>query len=306
MAEMMKKGIIFDIQSLSFHDGPGIRTLIFLKGCPLNCLWCANPEGQRPAPEIRYQSVNCTGCLKCLEACPNNSIQKKSGLNEKIQIHRDICLKCKDLKCVEACNYGALDITGEIMTVGQVMNIVKRDSRFYRGKGGVTLSGGDPTYQSEFAVEVLKACQEEFISTAVESAMFINSENADKFIPYTDVFLLDIKHIDSNKHKKLTGVPNEQILNNIIRISKQKEVLIRVPIIPGLNDDDDNILGIADFCLKNKIEGINILPYHKLGLMKYDQLGIEYKIPHIQLSLPDRLEHIKGLIENSGLRCIKD
>ncbi len=306
MADLKRTGTIFDIQSLSFHDGPGIRTLIFLKGCPLKCLWCANPEGQKKCIEIRYHSMKCTGCLECAKACHNDAITAEYNEDKKttININREKCDNCNQFDCAEACYNGALNLSGKIMSVEQVMKSVKRDAPYYKGKGGVTLSGGDPTYQPEFAIEILKSCQEEYINTAIESAMFVNTEIVEKFIPYTDLFLTDIKHVDSSKHKELTGVPNELILKNISIISKHKPIVVRVPIIPGFNDDKKNIIATAKFCLENKINRINILPYHKLGQAKYTQLGLEYKMPDINSPENNEMEQIKQLIESVGVTCV--
>ncbi|WML34788.1 indoleacetate decarboxylase activase [Clostridium sp. OS1-26] len=306
MGDSRSSGIVFDIQSLSFHDGPGIRTLIFLKGCPLNCLWCANPEGQKILPEIRHHKMNCTGCMECSKACTNNAITLKNdeGTKASININKEKCIRCSELKCIDACLNDALKLTGKAMTVEQVMKVIKRDSPYYKRNGGVTLSGGDPTYQPEFAVNILKACKEEYINTAVESAMFTNVETVNKFIPVTDLFLTDIKHMDEGKHKKLTGVSNKPILNNISIISKYKPVVVRVPIIPGLNDDKENIISISRFCAENNIDRINLLPYHKLGVAKYEQLGLTYGISDVNLPDKEKMELLKESVESLGVKCI--
>ena len=306
MANLKSTGIVFDIQSLSFHDGPGIRTLIFLKGCPLKCLWCANPEGQKTCVEVRYHSTKCNGCLECAKVCGKHAITPEYDEDKKVtlNINREKCDNCNQHDCVEACCNAALSLTGKTMTVEQVMRLVKRDLPYYRGKGGVTLSGGDPTYQNEFALEILKACQEEYVNTAIESAMFTNEEIVDAFIPYTDLFLTDIKHMDSNKHKELTGVDNEVVLKNIQKIAKHKPLVVRFPIIPGFNDDEENILTTAKFCLENNITRINILPYHKLGQIKYNQLGLEYKMSEVSSPDNSKMDHIKDLIESIGITCV--
>ncbi len=301
MADLKKEGIIFDIQSLSFHDGPGTRTLVFLKGCPLKCLWCANPEGQRREPEIRHYSTKCKGCSECEKACNNQALTFE---NTGISIDKSKCSECKERSCVEACYNEALTVVGKLVTIKDVMKAVKRDIPYYRGEGGVTLSGGDPTYQPEFAIGILKACKEEYINTAIESAMFTNTEIVKKFIPYTDLFLTDIKHMDSNKHRELTGVTNEIILENIKIIAQHRPVIVRIPIISGFNDDDENMLETARFCFKNNINRINILPYHKLGQAKYNQLGLEYKMPEISAPENREMEHIKQLIESVGVTCV--
>lgn len=306
MTNLRKTGIVFDIQSFSVHDGPGIRTLIFLKGCPLRCLWCANPEGQKLFPEVCYHVTKCEGCLTCAKVCPHVAITLNSeGKNQpKILIDREKCAKCIGLECVAACPEGALQLSGKVMTVEEVMKAVKRDLPYYRNKGGVTLSGGDPVFQPDFAVEILKACKEEYVNTAIESAMFAKPENIEKFLPVTDLFLTDIKHMNSQKHKELTGVPNELILRNIALAAKYQPVLVRVPVIPGSNDDDKNIAATAAFCLENGIYRVNILPYHKLGINKYEQLGLEYLQPEVETPDDDKMEHIKEIMEHIGMTCI--
>ncbi|MCT8977047.1 indoleacetate decarboxylase activase [Clostridium sp. CX1] len=306
MKNLRNSGIIFDIQSLSFHDGPGIRTLVFLKGCPLKCLWCANPEGQKLLPELRYHKVNCAGCMECSKACVENAINLKNHEDAKvtISINKEKCIRCSDLKCTDMCLNDALKLSGKTMTVDEVMKVIKRDSAYYKRKGGVTLSGGDPTYQPEFAVSLLKACKEEYINTAVESAMFTTVDIVNKFIPVTDLFLTDIKHMNEDKHKKLTGVSNQPILNNISIISKQRPVVIRVPIIPGLNDDKENIISISRFCAENNIDRINLLPYHKLGVAKYEQLGLTYDILDVNSPNKEKMELLKEAVESSGVKCV--
>lgn len=294
-------GTVFDIQSLSFHDGPGIRTLIFLKGCPLKCLWCANPEGQKRTSEIRYHSMNCTGCMECSKACVKNAIYIKDNI---ISIHREKCTDCRDLECIDACNNDALKLSGKKMTVDEIMKIIKRDMPYYRGKGGVTLSGGDPTFQPEFAVNILKACKEEYINTTIESAMFTNFDVVQSFIAVTDLFLTDIKHMDSATHIKLTGVDNKQILDNISKIAQHKPVVVRVPVIPTLNDDDENIINTAKFCAENSISRINLLPYHQLGLSKYNQLELEYNMPKVQSPDEKKMNHLKEIVESIGVKCV--
>ncbi|MCT4662202.1 MAG: indoleacetate decarboxylase activase [Tissierellales bacterium] len=306
MKNYKTEGMIFDIQSFSLHDGPGIRTLIFLKGCPLKCKWCANPEGQDSHVNIRHYKTKCLNCLECVDACNKGAISNVMDVygNKSIEINREKCINCNDLKCVEACLHGALEMAGKVMNVDEVMKVVKREMPYYRARGGVTLSGGDPTYQIEFAVEILRACKDEYINTAIESAMYLNGESLKKLIPHVDLFLIDIKHMDSDKHKELTGVENNLILENISTIAKQKLVLIRIPIISSFNDDDENIINTARFCKKNNIGRINILPYHKLGQSKYEQLGLEYTLPELSSPTNSKMLWIKKLIESCGITCV--
>lgn len=306
MADLNKSGIIFDIQGFSLHDGPGIRTLIFLKGCPLNCLWCANPEGKRIHRNLRFHNMNCSSCYECVKGCSHGAISGLTSSNSEIpiKINWDICKTCKDYQCTEVCNDNALKIVGKEAAVRDIMKVVKRDKPYYRGNGGVTLSGGDPVFQHEFAIEILKACKEEYINTAIESTMFTTPEVVDNFMLYTDLFLTDIKHMNSSKHKELTGVYNEPILSNISKLARSKKVIVRVPVIPGLNDDDTNILETARFCLENNINKINLLPYHNLGQVKYEQLGLEYALKEVVTPETSKMEALKELVEGVGITCV--
>ncbi|EDS77536.1 pyruvate formate-lyase-activating enzyme [Clostridium botulinum C str. Eklund] len=302
-----KKGIIFDIQSFSLHDGPGIRTLVFLKGCPLKCLWCANPEGQNLYPEIFYNPENCSSCLNCYNACPSQAItfNQDSKKNIILKVNRSLCNNCTTYECVNSCYNNAMELSGKYMTIDDVMKIIMRDLPYYRDDGGITLSGGDPTtFQSEFALELLKTCKKEYIHTAIESSMCCDTETIKKFIPVTDLFLADIKHMDSFKHEKLTGVKNNIILNNISIIAKYKPTIIRVPIIPGFNDDEKNILETTKFCKEHNIQSINILPYHKLGEFKYNKLNLPYKLSDVKTPSNEKMLYLKSLIEKYNLTCI--
>lgn len=310
MAEMKNiQGIVFDVQSFSVHDGPGIRTLIFLKGCPLKCMWCANPEGQRLFPEIRYHKQNCRGCLMCAEACPKQAITAAANPqpgSAMINIDRTKCESCIEMECKDACPYNAMQITGKLMSVTDIMKIVQRDRPYFRNDGGVTLSGGDPFVQSDFALEILKACHSEYVHTAVESSMFLHFDLLEKYIPYIDFYLCDIKHMDSEKHKELTGVPNELILHNIAKLAKidSSKVLIRVPVITGCNDDEENMVETARFAKENGLTRINLLPYHKLGIVKYEQLGKEYLMPEVETPDQEKMEHLRQVIQDQGVTCV--
>lgn len=302
MVNLNVQGMVFDVQSFSIHDGPGIRTIVFLKGCPLRCLWCANPEGQKKYPEISYHDVKCKGCLDCIK--DSAGLLSANSESSIITINRDKILENSNLDFIDNCPNSALEVKGKLMSVKEVMKKIKRDLPYYRGEGGITLSGGDPTFQPEFALEILKACKEEYISTAIESAMFTSLDIVEKFISLTDYFLTDIKHMDSQKHKELTGVPNEHILRNIARLAKSSEVIIRIPIIPTLNDSEENIKNTAIFCRENGIERINILPYHKLGIAKYKQIGLPYKMPNLNPPDEKSMENLQDLIEKNGVKCV--
>jgi len=259
----MVTGNIFDIQRFSLHDGPGIRTTIFMKGCPLRCLWCHNPESISPAQLLSFISDKCIGCGWCFESCP----QKLHTMeNNKHFIDRKKCNVCG--KCTEKCYANALELVGKEITVEEVMQEVLADKIFYENSGGgMTLSGGEPTMQPDFSLALLKSAKEEEIHTAVETSSFCKFELLQKFSEYTDLFLCDYKESNPQKHKEFTGVENTVIIENITKLyTLGKTIRLRCPIIPGLNEREEHFRGIA--ALFNEIpncEGVEIMPYHRLG-----------------------------------------
>jgi pyruvate formate lyase activating enzyme len=298
MSDDLVKGIIFDVQRYSIHDGPGIRTVVFLKGCPLRCAWCDNPEGQNPNIELLYYEHRCTWCLSCIRSCPIDAIKVVEG---RLYIDREKCIVCD--KCVEVCPNDALKLCGQIVSVREVLNIIKRDLKFYYDSdGGVTLSGGEPLYQPRFTLELLKACKKAYIHTAIETSGYAPQEVIRSVIPYVDLFLYDIKHIDSVIHKKFTGVPNELILRNLKLIDEyNKKIIITIPLIPSVNASEDIIKLIGKFIsmLKNVIE-IHLHPYHKLGVPKYKLLGRDYSLENVTYPSREEISYFKKLLEEYG------
>lgn len=275
-------GTVFDIQRFSVHDGNGIRTLVFLKGCPLHCKWCQNPESMSPKPELMRLPHLCIGCGKCIEKCPENALSVDD--QGEFIIERDKCTYCGE--CVEHCYAGSMTIVGRFMTVDEVMDEVERDRHFYEtSNGGVTFSGGEPTMQSEFLIECLRESQRRGMHTAIETCAMTTSETFQKVLEHTDLVLTDIKHMDSDQHKALTGASNEQILLNIaIAAAMGKKLRIRVPLIPGCNDSVENIEATAKFVssLGSAVESLDILPYHRLGEPKWEQLERTYPLHGIE------------------------
>lgn len=276
-------GLVFDIQRFAVHDGGGIRTLVFLKGCPLHCRWCQNPESMGTQPEVMHIPHNCISCGKCVANCTTKAIQL--GSSEEIVVAPDLCTLCG--ACVEKCYAGSMTIVGRYLSVAEVMTEVERDLSFYtESGGGVTFSGGEPTLQGEFLLECLKACKKMGLHTAIESCCQTPWHTFESLLPYLDHVLSDIKQMDSVKHKELTGVGNELILENITRLSQAGIPLtIRLPLIPSANDDTENIEETARFVGSlETAEGLDILPYHRLGEPKWEQLGREYPmagvLPH--------------------------
>ncbi|MEM2896854.1 MAG: glycyl-radical enzyme activating protein [Candidatus Bathyarchaeia archaeon] len=296
------KGFVVKIQRFSIQDGPGIRSTVFLKGCPLRCLWCSNPECQLLNPEIFFNRAKCIqNCDRCINVCPIKAIAKdKDGV---IRIDRKACIECG--RCAEACPSKALTLVGKTMEARQVVGEVEKDTAFYeKSNGGVTLSGGEPLFQPKFTEEVLKLCKGEGIHTAIDTSGYGNWEGMKQILKHTDLVLYDIKHMDSALHKKYTGVTNEMILKNVLRIVKEKVSLrIRVPIIPTINNSTDDIDKLIGFLKKLKrVDEIDILPYHRLGIVKYEMLDRNYLLKNVQPPSENVLSKLKNRLESYGLK----
>lgn len=293
-------GTVFDIQRFSLHDGPGIRTIVFLKGCPLQCKWCSNPESQDKNPVVMYKKSDCFKCGRCISVCKVNAI----SFDNKTHIDRDKCTGCGE--CVNVCPSGALVLKGRTMTVQQTIKELKKDRTiFRRSDGGVTLSGGEPLVQYDFASQLLQACKSQGWSTAIETTGFGSLEAIEKVIPYVDTVLLDIKHIDPYVHKKFTGVTNNVILENAKRISKISKTVVRVPVIPGFNYSHKDVKDIAEFVKTlTNVDTIHLLPYHTFGENKYDLLGKEYTLDDTKRLKEEDLKEHKKIVESYGIKCI--
>lgn len=296
-----KTGIVFNIQRFSVHDGPGIRTIVFLKGCPLACYWCSNPESQNSHKQLLFNRNNCTECHKCEKICKYNAIDfSKNNI-----INRSKCIGCE--MCADNCYPGALVVSGEEKNVKEILLEISKDSaQFRRSNGGVTLSGGEPLLQHEFALEILKGCKSMGINTTIETTAYVDKEILKKVLPWVDLVLLDIKTINEEKHIKYVGASNKRILENAKIISSLvKNIIIRVPVIPDFNCDVKSIKDIADFSKKlNNVEELHLLPYHKLGVNKYKCLDKEYLIKdNINTPKEDIMFNLKKIVEASGLKC---
>lgn len=295
-------GILFNIQRFSIHDGPGIRTTVFLKGCPLRCFWCHNPEGLRIKPEIQYFTERCIYCGECVMVCPEGA-HKIAG--DQHIYDRSLCKVCG--KCAEVCCSGALQKVGEVYTVEQVVTEALRDRSFYASSGGgVTLSGGEPLLQRPFTRAVLERCRAEGVHTAVETTAFFPYEDLEELLPITDLVMMDLKHLDSEKHRAATGVPNERILANARRLAESgKPLLFRTPVIPTVNDTPEEIGAIARFV--EELNGVRpagaepinyeLLPFHRLAGDKYRSLDLDYKANPLTAPSKDHLAQLLAVAQ---------
>jgi pyruvate formate lyase activating enzyme len=274
-------GIITHIQRYSIHDGPGIRTVVFFKGCPLVCLWCCNPETQSFQPELEFIKNICQQCGRCLQVCPEQAVNPDLNCQERDKIDRKKCTLCK--KCIQACPTGALKIIGESMSLNDVIATIQKDAAFYRRSGGgVTLSGGEPLSQPEFTIQLLKKCHDLNIHTTIETCGLVNRQVFEKIFPFTDLFLFDIKHLNPIRHHELTGSSNEKILENLHWLRKKNaNVILRLPLIPSINMDAENIQQIAALIHELGIREVNLMPFHQMGKEKYSHLGKDYRLKDI-------------------------
>lgn len=290
-----KDGIIFDIQKFSIHDGPGIRTVVFLKGCPLRCSWCANPESQSKNPELMWLESLCRHCHKCENLCPEGALTESAEGLKKID--RSICTACGI--CDENCYATSMQLVGRYVSVSEVLREVEKDRPFYdQSGGGITLSGGEPLAQPDFARELLQESKRLGLHTVVETSGGVPWRNIEPLAQYVDLFLYDIKAMDSETHKRYTGVPNESILSNAEKLSALgAQILVRVPLIPGINDSEENIRLTAEFAKRVNAQGVEILEYHNLGTPKYKRLDMEYRLRDVQPPTEEVVKNLKSICE---------
>lgn len=294
------KSCIFNIQKYSIHDGPGIRTVIFFKGCPLQCSWCSNPESQNSNVQITCDKSKCIKCLHCLDTCLCDSISLKE---ERITIDAYSCISC--FKCIKGCSKQALTVEGKYYTVSEVLKEVLKDELFYEESGGgVTLSGGEVLQQHAFAIELLKQLKEKNIHTACETTGYASNKIFKEFIENVDLLLFDMKHYDREKHLTGTKVYNDKIIANLATaIYKRKDVIIRIPVIPDFNNSLEDAQGFCDLLKTIGAKKVNLLPFHQFGQKKYILLNKSYELQNvIQLHEEDLIDYKQVFIEN-GLDC---
>lgn len=293
-------GTIFDIQFYSLHDGPGLRTNVFFKGCPLRCKWCCNPESISKQPELALFESRCFVCADCLQVCAPAALSLSDG---RPQWNPAACDRCG--RCVQVCASGAMRWIGRRVTALEVIEEVLRDAPFYAENGGLTLTGGEPTLQPVFAEAVLRLAKEKCLHTTMETCGHAPWCVFERLLPHLDLVLYDLKHMDSQRHLEGTGVRNERILENAQRIAASGQAMVmRVPLIPGFNTSEDDLYSIGQFVLGLGVEEIHLLPYHRLGRPKYKSLGRHYPWEPFDLLEQGVVERLAALIREQGLRVM--
>lgn len=290
---------IMEIERFAIHDGPGIRTLVFLQGCPLRCSWCSNPESQKIQTHLLYLHNKCVGCGACFSACPNKAIT--FGNNRPV-FHREQCQTCRS--CARACLQNAIRFVGERVSITHIMDIIRQDKLYYTNSGGgVTISGGEPFVQFNGLIQLLSACGQEGIHTAIETTGQADPEKIRRAFPLTNLFLFDIKHLDKTLLEKETGAHLDTILDNLSYIAalNPQKVIIRIPVIPGFNFSEKDIKPIFNLALQKGIKNIHLLPYHTLGKDKYEQMGLPYPFTHNNILPKEALIPLKEAGEGMGL-----
>lgn len=298
------QGVIFNVQHYSIHDGPGIRTTVFLKGCPLRCLWCQNPESQLTRPELFFNADLCQGCGKCVAVCPNHAVELLDG---KSRTDRNSCRASGE--CVQVCPNDARNIMGKYATAGEVFSQVAADAIFYQQSGGgMTLSGGEPLMQPQFSANLLKLCRDAAIHTTLDTCGYASWDTARRVLEQVDLVLYDFKHMDPVEHKKLTGMSNELILENAKKIRRELNVsmLARVPIAPGLNDSVENVRATAQFIANELGDAVKVhlLPYHRLGEAKYERLEKPSQSVSLEPPNDEHMLELQKIVESFGLTTV--
>jgi pyruvate formate lyase activating enzyme len=297
---MSETGIIFDIQRFSVHDGPGIRTTIFIKGCPLSCAWCSNPESQSMKPQLIVRDIRCQGCGACVKVCPQKAITiNGSGLRK---INWELCNAC--LECVAVCVYQSLNAAGKSVNVRDVVSEALKDRTFYnRSRGGVTISGGEPLGQHGFVTSLCRNLKHEGLHVALDTSGYAAPEKLMALLPFLDMVLYDIKHLDRDLHKQYTGVANDIILSNLRSMAGRVKIWLRIPLIAGFNDSPDHIDQVIALAREVTAEKISFLSYHEGGMSKCNQIGKTYQMPDAKAPDKEHLALLQSKVTEAGLKC---
>lgn len=295
-------GTIFNIQHYCIHDGPGIRTNVFVKGCPLRCQWCANPESQAAAPQLMYLFDKCVGCGRCMEVCPQKAISRRTDRPDRVQTDRTLCTACG--ACTQVCAVEARSISGRVATAGEVFDELSRDRLFYGADGGVTVTGGEALAHPQFTGALMHLCRDAGISTAVETCGAVPWGIMEPVLRYTDIVLYDIKQMDSERHREYTGLGNETILSNLIHISEDTDctIIVRCPVIPPCNDSPENMHALGRFLTEHHIRcsEIDLLPYHNLGEGKREQLEPDTEGFRSHAPSDEEMEALRDILRGYG------
>jgi len=292
------EGKVLRIERFAIHDGPGIRTTVFLKGCPLRCAWCHSPESQLLQPEFMPQPERCVRCFGCTNACPHHAVTPAA---DNGPIAPGACTTCG--ACAEACPTGARELAGRTMSVEALMAEIERDRIFYdESGGGVTFSGGEPLMQPDFLMDMVRSCRASGVHVAVDTCGQVDAGALLEVARDADLFLFDLKMMDEERHIAFTGASNVRILQNLERLAAvHSNILVRFPLIPGVNDDDENVRATGALLASLRLTRVDVLPYHRTGIAKYERLHIPYRLPDVQPPTTDRLAHVVRLLEDCGL-----
>jgi pyruvate formate lyase activating enzyme len=299
------EGIVFDIQRFTVHDGPGIRTAVFMKGCPLRCPWCQNPESVRKTPQIAYFETLCIACGACAPACPEKAV-RATGKRMIEKVNLALCQHCG--LCASACCSGALHMTGASMSVEKVYDTVARDIPFYKNSnGGVTFTGGEPTYQPEFLTAMASEFKQRGLHLVIETCGYFPWESVATAFQLMDIVYLDIKHVDDAKHRAVIGEGTALILENARRIDAlEKPIRVRVPLIPGFNDSPEDFSAILRFASEIKgLDKVQVEPYHRFGISKYEHIGWGYSLEELEPPSEAAVDNLLSLAESIGVPCTR-
>lgn len=297
---MSALGCIMDVKRMAIHDGPGVRTTLFLKGCPLKCIWCHNPEGIGRNPQLAYYNHKCLSCGECTRVCPAGAHTMDASGHH---LNREACKECG--LCETVCVGDALKFYGKMMTVQEALELVMEDRVFYGETGGVTLSGGEPLIQLDFLHDLLRTAKQEGLHTAIDTCGCVPWTSYERILPFTDMFLYDLKHIVPERHRLLTGRDNQLILDNLRALSDAgARIEVRIPLVPGCNDDEHTLLGMAEFLSQLRIERVKLLPYHALARSKYQALGMKDTMPQVPSPDSGRMQAACGLFLSRNLNAV--